>query len=126
MNVSKPSDPAALLGELERLGAEMDALLRAFEACDSVQAREPILAAIAALLQARGTVVDAFVAWCASPQGKRAMASGRRHWQDALARLRTHDQHRAELLRTMVNRAGEHLRQRIAQQSLLIYQRGAL
>ncbi len=126
MNASKVVDLATFLAEMERLGAAFDTLLDTMEHASTASEREATIAAIDDVLRARGTVVDGFLAWCASPQGKRTMTAGRRHWQDALDRLHTTDQRRAQQLQTLVQRAGDHLRQRIAQQSLFIYQRSSL
>lgn len=127
MNASKKSlDLSELLAELDLLNAKLDAVLGELERGGAYTDRAAIIAALAELLEMRGTVIDAIVAWCATANGTRTRASEHMQWQDALERLRTRDRCRLERLGAVVERAGEQLRQRIAQQSLFIYQRGAL
>lgn len=124
MNEYRQQDLAALVNRLEHLNAQFDELVAALTMQRDATERVAILDTLAAMLQARGTVVDAFVQWRSSPQGKHASAERRRKWQDALERLRSSDQRRVQQLGQLVATAGEQLRQRIAQLAVFIYQRG--
>lgn len=124
MNEYKQQDVATLVNRLERLNTQLDEVLSALSQEADAAERAALLDALARTLHARGTVLDAFIQWYNSPQGKYASTEGRRKWLDALERLRASDQHRVQQLGQLVATAGEQLRQRIAQQAVFIYQRG--
>ncbi|MCS7001082.1 MAG: hypothetical protein RML15_05430 [Bacteroidota bacterium] len=126
MSASNATNPHALVEEIERLNTQLDDIIGILARREEGTDHTALLEAAGTILHERGMVLDKFLQWCSSPQGKRAFAGGRRAWQDVLAQLHSGDEHRAQRLGTLIAGAAERLRQRTAHQALFIYQRGSL
>lgn len=120
MNAYSMPDVAVQLQRLEQMNTRIDQLLELLAAETELALRERWLAELTSLVQARGTVLDALLTWCSTPDGKRAYHECR----DIFERTFTGDERRARKLEQLIDAAATALRQRRAQQALFIYQRG--